>query len=123
MALTTPCWECWEVLGSAWTWGTMSREPGMGLQGDRTELGDCHQLFCGAGGGLEAGLERMLPASLWGSCLHGAGGACGRDALSHGSTTDYCAAVFLMPQGCPWVWLGHGGAVVSAGVWQGGRCL
>ena len=50
MALTTPCWECWEVLGSAWTWGTMSHEPGMGPQGDWTELGDCHQLFCGAGG-------------------------------------------------------------------------
>ncbi|KAM6196565.1 PDZ and LIM domain protein 7-like [Sarcoramphus papa] len=27
----------------------------------------------------------------------------------------------LMPQACPWVQLGHGGAAVSAGVWQGGR--
>ena len=30
---------------------------------------------------------------------------------------------FLMPQGYPWVQLGHGGAMVSAGVWQGSQCV
>lgn len=49
MALATPCWGCWEELGSTWTWGTVSRESGVGLQGGRAELGECHQLFRGAG--------------------------------------------------------------------------
>ena len=33
MALATPCWECQEVLGSTWTWVTMSRGAAGWLQG------------------------------------------------------------------------------------------
>lgn len=60
------------MLGSAWMWGRMSREPGMGLWGGQPELGERCQLLPAQGQRREpelAGGAFLAPCSRCSQCL------------------------------------------------------